>query len=88
MPYIEQYRRDGLDEKIDSLDTTLSELGDIGGDLNYVIYRLGLAKYKRFPKYSTVEQFVGTVTCARDEFKRRIYGPHEDEAIAKNGDIF
>ena len=84
MPYIEQKDRDDIDPIIEPiLNTSLSS-----GELNYVITRLCqqyLANHK--PNYSTMNNIVGILECAKQEFYRRIAAPYEDLKITINGDV-
>lgn len=87
MPYIDKSRRHELFGYIEALDDKLAEMGDVGGDMNYVIFRLIHKKFERVRKYATIEQIIGTLTCVKDEFQRRVTGDYEDAARHRNGDI-
>lgn len=93
MPYIEESERTHLDPHIERLAEEM-EMGfqsspqhlKKAGRLNYVISRLMVLTLPE-KRYWALALVVGTVICAVFEFYRRFVGPHEDEAIKKNGDI-
>jgi len=87
MPYIEEDRRQELNRYITALDDKLGQMGDVGGDMNYVITILFLRKFLRTRKYMTMETMFGTFLGVIMEFYRRTGGMYEDGAIARNGDI-
>lgn len=75
MPYIKQENRQ---------DTKL----DHPGNLNYLITKL-MAQYVKENglNYRTINDVVGVLTCAKDEFYRRVVVPYEDSKIEENGDV-
>jgi len=94
MPYIKDYQREQLDEKIKIIamqiqlmskkDPTLK-----AGILNYAITNI-LSKSFRLgtePKYDKINSAIGVTECVKLELYRRLAGPYEDLAIEKNGDI-
>jgi len=87
MPYIERKRRHELYGYIEALDDKLAEMGDVGGDMNFVIFRLLYLKWERVRKYMTAETMMGTLNCVGREFYRRCIAPYEDGAMWRNGDI-
>lgn len=81
MPYIKQERRPDLDRLIDHLAHMLK----FDGDLNYVLFALcrrGVA-----PSYNNYKNFIGELTEATEEIRRRILANYEDEKIKSNGDV-
>jgi hypothetical protein len=88
MPYIKEDRRVELAKYITALDDKLHQMGDVGGDMNYVICTLLFRKFKRVRKYVTIEQMMGTLTCVALEFYRRCAAPYEDGAMRRNKDMF
>jgi hypothetical protein len=87
MPYIDEQRRVELGRDIGRLDDQLARMGDVAGDLNYVIFILMYRQFKRKRRYTTLNRVVGAVLSSVAEFQRRVVGPYEDEAIKRNGDI-
>lgn len=87
MPYIEQSRRHELHDTINRLDWRLHQMGDVGGDLNYVIFMLMYYQAQRAMKYATLERLRGCLESCASEFYQRVVGPYEDQAKDKNGDI-
>jgi hypothetical protein len=80
MPYIKDNRREYLWQE---------KLPETGGDLNYIITRL----CKEFldnlgENYERINQVIGALECAKQEFYRRIVSPYEDKKIKENGDVF
>ena len=80
MPYITQAQRDLLDA---------GWLPDSPGELNYVITRT-LMEYVRHKgiRYSTINETVGVLECAKLEFYRRVAAGYEDMKIEENGDVY
>ena len=87
MPYIKQERRDKLDRQIGDLRLALEKLGDVEGDLTYVISRLIGGLFFKNPSYGMIAHLTGVLENVKQEFYRRIAGPYEDEAITRNGDL-
>lgn len=59
------------------------------GDFNYCIARLyTLLVQKNGKSYHELSRWLAAVRDCGDEIYRRVVGPYEDEAIAKNGDCF
>lgn len=102
MPYIKQFDRDSVDDKIDALvdtiihrTTVIGTTNDRPGILNYVISRLGSEiytkhsrKHSRPIKYKDLNEFVGVLGCVQQEFYRRVIAKHEDAACTQNGDVY
>ncbi|KKN98891.1 hypothetical protein LCGC14_0141320 [marine sediment metagenome] len=94
MPYIKEEEREKYDHLIDKLAVIFNGLDgndELSGDLNYVIFRLAYLLThtqtggKR--KYARMAVVLSALNEAGEEFRRRIMGPYEDEAITKNGDV-
>lgn len=91
MPYIPQADRSQYEQAIEDVVAKLTAAGDEAakGHLNYVIYSV----VKRYlaangMRYSRAQDLIGGVlTCCQLECYRRLMGPYEDRAIAKNGDV-
>lgn len=93
MPYIDQNTIDRctLDENVEFLaDAIIGSYQDdeLEGVMNYTISRLvskvmgsGGWRYKKF------NRAIGVLECVKQELYRRLIGPYEDKAIAKNGDL-
>lgn len=91
MPYINQSRRDTLDQIwnpdfVDSIDTA--------GELNYIVTSL-IKEYinrKRYIRdsddYQDLNDVVGALEGAKMEFYRRVVRPYEDRKIYENGDVY
>ncbi len=81
MPYIKQHRRAALDEMIEDLGRNL----EYNGDLNYILF--ALCKRHIAPSYNNYKGYIGELEECVAEIRRRLLGPYEDAAIAKNGDV-
>jgi len=55
------------------------------GDLNYVLY--AYCKRHIVPSYANYKNFLGELTEAAAEIRRRLLAPYEDGKIRENGDI-
>ncbi|MGH3997156.1 MAG: DUF6899 family protein [Pseudonocardiaceae bacterium] len=80
MPYIVPERR------FEAADAPATE-----GELNFAITTLVDDYIRRHPaglRYAVLNEVVGALECAKLELYRRIVGPYEDKAIAKNGDVY
>jgi len=85
MPYVKQEVRNWLND---------IELRDLGracpsvGSLNYVITRI-VRDYihANARSYSTFNEVIGALECAKLELYRRQVVPYENEKIAENGDL-
>jgi hypothetical protein len=59
------------------------------GELNYLITQLA-RKYilDHGLRYGHINAVRGAITCAGEEFYRRVAVPYEDRKIAENGDVY
>lgn len=85
MPYISQPDRDRLDPKIEELAKTIN-LDQRAGELNYTITRL-LLETAGEGRYKDVNELIGMLECAKQEFYRRKVAPYEDKKIKESGDV-
>ena len=85
MPYITQE-----DRKKILIDVSFgSPEGFTAGALNYVLTTIIMGYLKnRGKSYTTMNEIVGVLEQAKDEFQRRIIHPHEDQKRAENGDVY
>jgi hypothetical protein len=62
---------------------------DKGGDLNYLVTQLcqELLEVKG-ESYSTYNEIIGALECAKLELYRRKIAGYEDKKIAENGDVW
>jgi len=84
MPYIRQIEKDALKPGIDEL----SRMIEHDGMLNYTITRLchnWIIKVGK--KYTRLNQIIGVLECAKQEFYRVIAAPYEDEKRKENGTV-
>ena len=80
MPYIKPEERIELDAGRDPSNP---------GQMNYAI-SLAMNRYiARYGlSYSTVNELVGVLECAKMELYRRVAAPYEDGKCATNGDVY
>lgn len=93
MPYIVEEQRPFYNIEIDALIDRLGRAPDhlIDGEANYVISRIVAGSFKCRGSWTWSYQLAARAylvfQAAGAEFYRRVLAPHEDKAIAKNGDI-
>jgi len=84
MPYIKIKDRPKLDYHIEGLGNAI----ETQGDLNYTITRLCKLYVKtKGQKYSSYNDIIGALECAKLEFYRRDIVLYEDKKIIENGDV-
>jgi hypothetical protein len=92
MPYIDhkarlRLDREGIAGKRDLIHVIGTAL-ESAGELNYVVFRLiKLYLEKNGTNYQNMNDIVGALDNCKDEFRRRIQHPYEDEKIEQNGDV-
>lgn len=81
MPYIKQQDRASILLNETNIQTP--------GELNYFITCL-LDWYinKMGKNYSTLNEVIGVMECAKLELYRRVVSPYEDLKIQENGDVY
>jgi hypothetical protein len=80
MPYVTQETRTRLDAGGEP---------ETPGEVNYVLTRIVTSYVARKGlSYATINDLLGALTGAREEFYRRVAAPYEDDAIARNGDVY
>jgi hypothetical protein len=91
MPYIDDDGREFLDEHEDirSIQYKLRQVvkAKRKGAVNYVVSRIALGAMDGQTDYHTISDAINALRDAADEIQRRLLGPREDVAIAKNGDL-
>ena len=77
MPYIDKRIRDFATEPEDV------------GELNFAITKLCVEyMMRKGKKYATINDIVGVLECAKQEFYRRVAAPYEDLKCEENGDVY
>lgn len=80
MPYIKESTKQALSEGMPITEA---------GELNYAITLLLKKFWVNSPRnYQTINDIVGAVEGAKQEFYRRIAVPYEEEKIKQNGDVY
>jgi hypothetical protein len=94
MPYIKQKDREELDKGyglIPSEETGVSTalVPESPGEMNYLFTRIALIYAKTHGvNYQTINDVLGALEGAKNEFYRRVAVPYEDKKIKENGDVF
>lgn len=85
MPYIHKDAREELKHKVSYAGRSIQT----SGELNYIITMV-ISEYMNShgKSYSTLNEIVGALECAKLELYRRIAAPYEDEKIKQNGDVY
>lgn len=80
MPYIKKEDRNKFD--------TITLKPESAGELNYIISQL-CAHYieSKGLNYQNINEVMGVLGCAKEEFYRRVAIPYEDKKILESGDI-
>lgn len=101
MPYIQEKRRDVLDNHINNSaeiiksnigkefnkeNISQEELLEICGDINYFVSRL-INQISGDISYGKICIITGVLENIKQEFYRRIAEPYEDKKIIENGDL-
>lgn len=87
MPYIKGV---GQRQSIDLRMSGASSLIITEGDLNFAITRL-LVHYiasRGGVRYSRINEVMGVLECAKQEFYRQVAAPYEDKKLAENGNVY
>lgn len=90
MPYIKLEHRQDFEFGISTLLTNMEfacHPFERPGNLNYIITKLLKGVYKNELRYSTFNEIIGILECAKLEMYRHIIGPYEDKKIDENGDV-
>lgn len=86
MPYIKQEDREML-----QVDSQWALYWDASkpGELNYLFSKI-CAEYVKAKglSYQTINDIVGALENAKQEFYRRVAVPYEDKKIQENGDVY
>ncbi len=86
MPYINRDRQADFEELV---KTARQQRIDNPGELNFLFSTMALEFLRQHGfNYTQMNAVVGVYECSKDEFKRQILHPYEDEKRKVNGDIF
>ena len=88
MPYVTKDRRDHFKEALGMIEKNI-ENGCTPGDLNFVITKICLFYLgSRGKNYTHINDIVGVLECAKNEFYRKIASIYEDGKEKENGDVY
>ena len=80
MPYIDQHSREELDGGLEAFTP---------GHLNYQITKLLVAYWNtQGHRYQTINDILGALEGAKQEFYRRVAVPYEETKRTANGDVY
>ena len=86
MPYIKEERRRYLDG---ACVPAAGLEAENAGELNYLLTMVVSGYVEEHGRsYQTFNDVVGALDNCKDEFRRRVQHPYEDEKIAENGDVY
>jgi hypothetical protein len=87
VPYIKSELRQELEPLVSSFYEGPIESP---GELNYLVSHLCLARLNSLDRvgYKELNEIIGVLECAKQEFYRRMVSEYEDDAIDLNGDIY
>jgi len=89
MPYIPEQDRRKFDSVLLELTRVIGLNGISAGELNYLITSLAKFYLERHGvSYSIINDIVGILECAKQEFYRRVAAPYEDKKIKLNKDVY
>lgn len=88
MPYVTQEQRRDLE----SIPTVLGGVRRVPanpGELNFCVTKV-ILEYLRYRglSYQTINDIIGALEQAKDEFRRRVVHPYEDVKKEVNGDVY
>lgn len=85
MPYVDEETKLRLYVE----DGPQGGLADTPGPLNFLLTMI-VKEYlhNHGLSYQTCNDIVGALDNCKDEFRRRVQHPYEDEKIAENGDVY
>jgi hypothetical protein len=83
MPYLKKFEKAHLDQLL------LDVIPLTPGQLNFCITRLCQIYIRHSVKsYETLNAVMGALSCAQNEFYRRVVVPYEQAKIVENGDVY
>lgn len=93
-PYIKPEKREKIilkwanGMKVGEFEIKTKDVESVG-DLNFSITMLCKDYLEKNGKsYKTINDIIGVLTCAKDEFYRKVAAPYEEEKEQENGSIF
>lgn len=79
MPYIQKWRREEMKE----------DFSNAAGELNYAITKLCVEYLgRRTLNYNNINDVIGVLECAKQEFYRRVAVPYENQKMHDHGDVY
>jgi len=88
MPYITQKERHKWDELTQAMHKAFDVDIVTPGSLNYLITKMCHLYLRRHFTYTTINDCIGALECAKLELYRRKVAPYEDTKMKENGDVY
>ena len=92
MPYIKREFRNELDNSIYNLSCDIRNTDGTGvsreGLMNYAISKLIMEVYGPTWSYSSINEIIGVLECAKMEFYRKVAANYEDGKEEENGNVY
>jgi hypothetical protein len=88
LPYITQDKRAYIHPEISELARKIKAMEGREGVMNYTISELINLVYGPDLRYKDVNEIVGMLECAKQEFYRVVAGPYEQEKLESNGKVY
>ncbi len=92
MPYIPQEQREQLSDAIAKLLKSIKNIPgweeQKAGILNYTITMIAQGMIDNELRYAKINEIIGALECAKQEFYRRVAEPYEDSKIESAGDVY
>lgn len=80
MPYVKEEQRKVLDD---------GHIANSAGELNYMLTMIIKRYWVNSPEnYQAINDIIGALEGAKQEFYRRIVVPYEENKIKENGDVY
>ena len=89
MPYIAEEERVDVDAALRSILDYMVFAGCTPGRLNYIVTRV-INQYvnSKGKNYTHINDAIGVLEAAKQEYYRRVASIYEDEKIEQNGDVY
>jgi hypothetical protein len=84
MPYIKKEERVQFQTALNYLAQNIETDGDLNYCMSFLIHKI---LEKRGVNYQNMNNLVGSLECAKNEFIRTIMSPYEDKKRLENGNV-
>ena len=87
MPYINSKARTRYDPHIEALCQVLQDAEWNPGHINYIVYRIIKTMWNQTPRYQTINDIMGVLSCISSEFYDKVALKYENKKISEHGDV-